>query len=131
MAISKKISETLGRASWIRKMFEEGARLKSDGLGPVYDFSLGNPDLEPPAEFRERLFSVIGDDAPGKHKYMANVGYPETRQAVADSLQREHDLPFTADSVIMTVGAGGGINTVLKAILDDGDEVICLTPYFV
>ena len=131
MAISKKVAGFLGRASFIRKMFEEASRMRADGKGPVYDFSLGNPDLEPPAEFRKRLFSVIGDETPGAHKYMANVGYESTRQAVAASLAREHGLPFTAESVIMTVGAGGALNTVLKAILDDGDEVITPLPFFV
>jgi len=131
MAISRKISDFIGRASFIRKMFEEAARMRADGQGPVYDFSLGNPDLEPPEAFRERLFAVVGDKSPGTHKYMANVGYESTRRAVAAALERELGLPFTADSVIMTVGAGGALNTVLKALLDDGDEVITPLPFFV
>lgn len=132
MPISNKISQYLERGSWIRKLFEEGAQMMQDGSGkPVYDFSIGNPDLEPPIEFKEALKEIAQDDTPGQHKYMANVGYKETREAVAGSLKKDYDIDFKANNVIMTVGAGGALNSILKAILDDGEEVIAPAPYFV
>ena len=132
MPISKKISEYLKQGSWIRKLFEEGAQMLNDGSGlPVYDFSIGNPDLEPPKEFNDTLKRIIDNEQSGSHKYMANTGYAETKAAVADSLKREYGLGFSAQNIIMTVGAGGALNTILKAIIDDGEEVIVPAPYFV
>ena len=131
MAISKRIGEAMTRSSWIRKMFEEGEIMRRDGRGPVFDFSLGNPDLDPPPEFIEALRKLVAHPSAGMHKYMPNVGYASTRQAVAKALSEEFGLPFTAEHVVMTVGAGGGMNVLLKSILDPGDEVIVLVPYFV
>lgn len=132
MPISKRISEYLERGSWIRKLFEEGAMMQQDGSGePVYDFSIGNPDLEPPIEFKNALKEIALDDSPGQHKYMANTGYVETRKAVAESLKEDYGIDFKANNVIMTVGAGGALNSVLKAIIDEGEEVIAPAPYFV
>ena len=132
MPIAKRIEAHLSKGSWIRKLFEEGTRLKDDGTGrPVYDLSIGNPDLEPPAKFRQALLEAVQDESPGRHKYMANVGYPETRAAVAADLERDHEIPFTPGNIIMTVGAGGAVNTALKSILDPGEEVIVVAPFFV
>ncbi|MCL6612790.1 MAG: pyridoxal phosphate-dependent aminotransferase [Peptococcaceae bacterium] len=132
MAISKKIEGFLSAASWIRKMFEEGERLRAIyGADKVFDFTLGNPDVEPPEKFREELKNLAGSPIPGMHRYMSNAGYPETRAAVAEVLAEESGLPFKAGHVVMTVGAGGALNVVLKTLLDEGDEVIVLKPYFV
>ncbi|MFA6034778.1 MAG: pyridoxal phosphate-dependent aminotransferase [Myxococcota bacterium] len=129
MPISAKVADAMMRASWIRKMFEEGERMRLDGGGPVFDFSLGNPTLEPPARFSESLRALV--DAPGTHRYMANVGHQSTREAVARYVAGEFGVPINAGNIVMTVGAGGGLNVILKAILDPGDEVIVLSPYFV
>lgn len=132
MVIAKRIAAYMERGSWIRKLFEEGAQLSMDGSGlPVYDFSIGNPDLEPPKEFKVALKKIAEDTTAGTHKYMSNVGYSETRQAVAESLQRDFDINFTADNIIMTVGAGGALNATLKALIDIDDEVLAIAPYFV
>lgn len=132
MPISKKIAAYLSKGSWIRKLFEEGQAMRRDGTGlPVYDLSLGNPELEPPAEFSSALRRAAADDSPGRHGYMSNAGYDETRAAVAASLAADHDLPFTYHNVLMTVGAGGAVNTALKALLDPGEEVIVVAPFFV
>jgi len=131
MPISTKVAEAMSRASWIRKMFEEGERLRASGQGPIYDFSIGNPDLEPPEVLHERLRELVIHPRPGMHRYMPNVGFPSTRDAVARWLQGEFRLPFTREQVVMVTGAGGGLNVVLKALLDPGDEVILLSPYFV
>jgi aspartate aminotransferase len=132
MPISTKIKEYMERASWIRKMFEQGLELKSKlGADKVFDFSLGNPNLEPPDEVRKAILGVISDERPGKHAYMPNAGLRETRQAVANSLSKDHGMKLTWEQVIMTCGAGGGLNVALKTILDPGDEVLVLSPYFV
>ena len=132
MTIAKRISAYLEKGSWIRKLFEEGHQMKNDGSGePVYDLTIGNPDLEPPAEFKRALATLIEDPTPGRHKYMSNVGFVETRRAVADSLAVEHDLPFEPDHVVMTCGAGGAVNALLKAVLDPGEEVVVIAPFFV
>ncbi len=132
MAVSQKIKNYMERASWIRKMFEQGLELKSKlGADRVFDFSLGNPNLEPPPEVAQALLQVIRSKVPGKHAYMPNAGLKDTRQAVASFLSREHNLEVAWDNVIMTCGAGGGLNVALKTLLDPGDEVIVLAPYFV
>lgn len=132
MAISKKIEKFLSSSSWIRKMFEEGERLrKIYGPDKVYDFTLGNPNVEPPEKFREELKKIASNPIPGMHRYMNNAGYPETRAAVAEVLAEESGLPVGANHVIMTTGAGGALNVVLKTLLDEGEEVIVFKPYFV
>lgn len=131
MAISKKIRTQIGQGSWIRRMFEEGIALKRQyGIDRVFDLSLGNPILEPPSEFRTELMKIAQDETPGTHRYMPNGGFPETRAAVASALARETGMPFTANEVIMTCGAGGAMNVLLKAILDPGDEAVVIAPFF-
>jgi aspartate aminotransferase len=131
MAVAKRIEYSIKNASLIRKMFEEGIKRKAEfGEENVFDFSLGNPNLEPPAGFREVLTGLINDPEPGHHGYMPNAGYDSTRQAVADFLSRNNRAAFSAGDVIMTIGAGGGLNVILKTLLDPGDEVIIPSPYF-
>lgn len=131
MSVSRKIRAALESASWIRRMFEEGAELKAR-LGPekVCDFTLGNPDLEPPPRFKEALRQAAADPRPGLHGYIPNAGLPAAREALAASLQQRYGEPFTAGDLILTCGAAGGLNIALKALLDPGDEVIILAPYF-
>lgn len=132
MAIANKIAGYISRSSWIRKMFEEGERLRREcGADNVYDFTLGNPDVEPPAEFHAALRRLAEAPLPGMHRYMNNAGYPETRTAVAAKLAGDSGLPVTADHIVMTCGAGGALNVALKTILNPGEEVIILAPYFV
>lgn len=131
MSVSRVVREGMEAGSWIRRMFEEGAELKARyGADEVFDLSLGNPLVEPPAQFRDELWRLVSNPAPGMHRYMPNAGYPETRAAVAEQLVRETGVPFTLNDVIMTCGAAGGLNVALKAILNPGDEVIVLAPYF-
>jgi aspartate aminotransferase len=132
MAISKKIEGMITKSSWIRKMFEDGIRLKQQfGAENVFDFSLGNPNVPPPPELKKALLDVAKDERPGVHAYMPNAGYPETRAAVASKLSRDHGVKLAADHVIMTCGAAGALNVILKTLLDPGDEVIIPAPYFV
>lgn len=132
MAISKKMHEFASRSSWIRKMFEEGARLKAEfGADKVFDFSLGNPDLAPPPRFQTALLEVCDDQGPGVHGYMPNGGYPVVRAAVSARIGVEQGVALSADELLMTCGAAGALNVTLKAILDPGDEVLILAPFFV
>ncbi len=132
MPIAQKIESSLANSSWIRKMFEEGEKLrKIYGADKVYDLTLGNPDVEPPEEFNRELQKIAANPIPGMHRYMSNAGYDETRQAIAGVLAEESGRPVTAGHIVMTCGAGGGLNVVLKTLLNPGEEVIVTTPYFV
>lgn len=128
--ISKQVNNDVQNASWIRAMFEEGERLRQiHGEDKVFDFSLGNPDYEPPVAVREEMKRLL--DIPGIHKYTNNAGYPDVRARVAAQLKKETGLPFEAGHIIMTCGAAGGLNVVLKTILNPQEEVILFSPYFV
>jgi aspartate aminotransferase len=132
MAISKKVQTALAGASWIRRMFEEGEELKRlHGEENVYDFSLGNPDIEPPDSLKKALKALADSPVVGMHRYMSNNGYVETRRAIADYIAEESGIAFEAKHIVMTVGAAGGLNIILKALLDEGEEIIVPAPYFV
>ena len=132
MTIAEKIEKTIETSSWIRKMFEAGARLKAaHGADNVFDFSLGNPNLEPPEAFNEALLRAAADKTPGLHGYMPNAGYPHVRAAVAKSVSAIQGKEVTSDDIIMTCGAAGGLNIVCKALLNPGEEVLVPAPYFV
>jgi len=112
-------------------MFGEGTALKKQyGEENVFDLSLGNPEKEPPPEFHRELRKLADSPIPGMHKYMENAGYPETRAAIAAQLSLEADIRFTMNDIIMTCGAAGALNVVLKTILNPDDEVILFAPYF-
>ena len=131
--ISKNIKSILESptAGVIRKMFEEGAVLKEKfGADNVYDFSLGNPDLDPPEEVLEAIKNVSLDTSHMCHGYMPNAGYPEARAAMAEKTALEQGVPVSADSIVMSVGAAGAMNSVIKAIVNPGDEIIVPCPYF-
>lgn len=132
MVISQKISELMKSSSWIRAMFEEGEKLKKQyGPEQVFDFTLGNPITEPPEELKNELIKIVSSDIKGKHRYMTNSGYEEVREEIAGFYKENSDLNFTKNHIIMTVGSAGGLNVVLKSLLDPGDEVIVLSPFFV
>ena len=132
MVISRKLKKQMSEGGWIRKMFEEGIALKKKfGEENVFDFSLGNPIIEPPQQFHRELHKWIDKPVAGMHRYMPNAGYPETRAAVAKYLASQTGLPFSGNDIVMTCGAAGGLNVALKTIVEAGDEVIIFTPYFV
>jgi aspartate aminotransferase len=119
--------------SVIRAMFEEGNRLAAEyGRENVFDFSLGNPNFPSPPAVKSALIDVLESVEPTEiHGYMSNAGFPSTRSAVADFLNGAHGVSFSADNIIMSVGAAGGLNVVLKTLLNPDDEVIAISPYFV
>jgi aspartate aminotransferase len=132
MAIATKIQSSIEGSSWIRKMFEEGGRLREKfGDDNVYDFTLGNPDVEPPEKFYEELRALANSPGRGRHRYMSNAGYEESRASVAAMLSDSSGLQVSSAHIVMTCGASGALNVVLKTILNQAEEVIILTPYFV
>jgi aspartate aminotransferase len=116
---------------WTRKMFEAGIQMKKD-YGPenVYDFSLGNPEIEPPADLTSRLIESLNDPTPGKHRYMPNNGYEDVRSEVAKYLTKRTGVSFTSLHVFMTNGCAGALNVLFKTMLNSGDEVIVPNPFF-
>jgi aspartate aminotransferase len=102
MPVAKKIAEAAQHSSWIRKMFEEGARLAATyGKDKVFDFSIGNPNLEPPEQFRQIMKELVSDPTPGLHGYMPNAGYEFARAAVAAFLSEGQGVPITSEHVVI------------------------------
>jgi len=131
MAIAQNIKNALAGSSMIRKMFEEGMQLKKQhGENKVFDFSLGNPDIEPPPAFHKVFVKLAKEDAKGSHGYMPNAGYALVREALAKKVCKEQNVNIDGSHIVMAVGAAGGLNTVFKTICDPGDEVIVTRPYF-
>ncbi|MFQ6028414.1 MAG: pyridoxal phosphate-dependent aminotransferase [Dehalococcoidia bacterium] len=131
MAIASNVRRAMEEGGWIRRMFEIGIAMKAQyGDDKVFDLSLGNPIVEPPEQFRQELMRLAQDTTTGLHRYMPNAGYPQTRQAVADTLTGETGLTFGVNDIVMSCGAAGAANVVLHATLNPGDEVIILSPYF-
>jgi aspartate aminotransferase len=131
MPISDRVRKSMENGSWIRRMFEEGTILKEKyGAENVYDLTLGNPVMEPPPEFHRELKKLVDNPVPGMHRYMENAGYAETRAAVAEQLSKEAGIKFTEKDIIMTSGAAGALNVVLKTLINRGDEVIVFAPFF-
>jgi len=137
MAIAEHIKQTMNskKSAVIRNMFEEGIRLKKEyGADKIYDFSLGNPDLDPPAAVIEAVKQTALDLSKGRHSYMSNAGYMEVREAMAQKVSADQSLSGTqklsGDHIVMTVGAAGALNAVFKAILNPQDRVLVSVPFF-
>lgn len=132
MIISREMNKLIkDQEGWTRRMFEEGIRIKKMyGLDAVCDFSLGNPDTEPPVALQNALIEMLTKPEIGMHRYMSNNGYEDVREEIADYLRETHGLPFQAGHIFMTVGCAGGLNVILKSMLNRGDEVIVPTPFF-
>ena len=130
--ISEKMIGLVKNSSIIRAMFEEGKRLAGIyGAENVYDFSLGNPSVEPPIEIKEALLEVINEENPNLvHGYMNNSGYEDVREKIAESINSKFETTFHMGNIIMTVGAAGGLNVILKTLLNPGDEIIVFAPFF-
>lgn len=130
--IAKKMVKYVEGSSVTRAMFEEGKKMAAKyGAENVYDFSLGNPSVQPPKAVKDAIVQILEEEDPCfVHGYMNNSGYEEVRQAIADSLQERYGLSCSAQNILMTVGAAGGLNVILKTLLDPEDEVIVFAPYF-
>lgn len=130
--ISEKMKKLAQNNSVIRAMFEEGQQMaKVYGSENVYDFSLGNPSVPAPDSVKQAIEEILADeDSLIVHGYMSNVGYEDVRATIAENLNRRFGTDFTAGNLIMTVGAAGGLNVILKTLLNPGDEVLTFAPYF-
>ena len=131
--ISKKMEAMVANSSAIRAMFEEGNRLAQIyGKENVFDFSLGNPNVPAPTGVKDAIREILDEENPVTlHGYNnTNAGYEDVRAAIAESLNKRFDTAFTAGNITMSVGAAGGLNVVLKALLNPGDEVVVFAPYF-
>ena len=130
--IAKKMKPYLENNSAIRAMFEEGKRMAAEfGADKVYDFSLGNPNVPAPQQLKEAIREILDEEDPVfVHGYMSNAGFEHVRKAIADNLNERFGTAFSNENLIMTVGAGSGLNVCLKTLLDPGDEVIVFAPYF-
>lgn len=130
--ISEKMKSYVENSSAIRAMFEEGKKLADKyGAENVYDFSLGNPNVPAPAEVREAVDEILkNEDSLMVHGYMNNAGYEDVRAAIAESLNKRFGTAFGMRNIMMTVGAAGGLNVLMKTLLNPGDEVVTFAPYF-
>ena len=130
--IANKMVGLVNNNSAIRMMFEEGKRLAAEfGAENVYDFSLGNPNVPAPAGLNAAIKEILDEEqSTFVHGYMNNAGYEDVRETIAVSLNRRFETSFTKDNIIMTVGAAGGLNVILKTLINPGDEVIAFAPYF-
>lgn len=130
--ISQKMIKMTEGGSAIRAMFEEGKRLAEKfGKENVFDFSIGNPNIPAPEMIKNEIVSIAENTDPMElHGYMSNAGYPFVRKAVADDLNARFATNYGEENIIMTVGAAGGLNIVLKTLLNPGDEVLVFSPYF-
>lgn len=130
--ISEKMVGLVKNSSVIRAMFEEGKKMTAiHGAENVYDFSLGNPSVEPPKEVKEALLDVLNKEQQTLvHGYPNNSGFEDVREAIAQSINSKHGTKFNSQNLVMTVGAAGGLNVILKTLLNPGDEVVVFAPFF-
>lgn len=130
--ISTRMMEYVSNGSIIRAMFEEGKKLSSIyGVENVFDFSLGNPNVEPPENIKKAIVEILSEESPNLvHGYMNNSGYEDIRSKIASHLNNKYNLKLASNNLIMTCGAAGGLNILLKTLLNPGDEVITFSPFF-
>jgi len=130
--ISSKTKDLISNSSSIRAMFEEGKRLAQiHGEENVFDFSLGNPNVEPPEVIKKTIIEILSEESPNLvHGYMNNSGYEDVRESIADFTNQKYNLNLSKDNIVMTCGAAGGLNIILKTLLNPGDEVIVFAPFF-
>ena len=130
--ISEKMKAYVAGSSAIRAMFEEGKKMAEKyGAENVYDFSLGNPSIPAPERVKEAIIEVLNEEnSLVVHGYMNNSGYEDVRETIAQSINKKQGTNFSMKNIIMTVGAAGGLNVILKTFLNPGDEVIVFVPYF-
>lgn len=130
--ISEKMMDLVKNSSAIRAMFEEGKKMAAIyGAENVYDFSLGNPNVAAPEAVKNAVTEILSQEDPVElHGYMNNAGYEDVREAIAGHLNKLHGTNFHMENIVMTVGAAGGLNVVLKALLNPGEEVVVFAPYF-
>lgn len=130
--ISNSMSNLIKNSSTIRAMFEEGQKLANIyGAENVFDYSIGNPNVEPPEKIKEIIFDILNEEKPNNiHGYMNNSGYEDVRETIALHLNKKHNMNLSNKNVLMTCGAAGGLNVIFKTLLNPEDEVIVFAPFF-
>lgn len=130
--ISNSMSNLIKNSSTIRAMFEEGQKLANIyGAENVFDYSIGNPNVEPPEKIKEIIFDILNEEKPNNiHGYMNNSGYEDVRETIALYLNKKHNMNLSNKNVLMTCGAAGGLNVIFKTLLNPEDEVIVFAPFF-
>ena len=130
--ISNKMEKLVKNSSVIRAMFEEGKKLSAKyGEENVLDYSLGNPNVEPPKEIKQAIIDIINEEPQNLvHGYMSNSGYEDVRENIAEFINKKNNVNLTKDNIVMTCGAAGGLNIILKTLLNPEDEVIVIAPFF-
>ena len=130
--ISNKMEKLVKNSSVIRAMFEEGKKLSAKyGEENVFDYSLGNPNVEPPKEIKQAIIDIINEEPQNLvHGYMSNSGYEDVRENIAEFINKKNNVNLTKDNIVMTCGAAGGLNIILKTLLNPEDEVIVIAPFF-
>lgn len=130
--ITENMRGLIKNGATIRAMFEEGKELaRKYGKENVYDFSLGNPNVETPEEIKKLICEIVSEeDSLNLHGYMSNSGYEDVRKTIANSINKKYELNIDEQSIVMTCGAAGGLNIIFKSILEEGDEVIVFAPFF-
>ena len=130
--ISNKMKTMVSNSSVIRAMFEEGKRLSEIyGEENVFDYSIGNPNIEAPSEIKDIIIKILNEENTNKlHGYMNNSGYEDVREGIAENINVKYNTKLNYENIVMTCGAAGGLNIILKSILNPGDEVIIFAPFF-
>ena len=130
--ISNKMKTMVSNSSVIRAMFEEGKRLSEIyGEENVFDYSIGNPNIEAPSEIKDIIIKILNEENPNKlHGYMNNSGYEDVREGIAENINVKYNTKLNYENIVMTCGAAGGLNIILKSILNPGDEVIIFAPFY-
>lgn len=130
--ISNRLKGLISNSTTIRAMFEEGKRLAEiHGEENVFDFSIGNPNVEPPETVKDAIVDILNEESPNFiHGYMNNCGYEDVRDTLSNFLNEKYNLSLTRKNIVMTCGAAGGLNIIFQSILNPGDEVITFSPYF-
>ena len=132
MTLARSMKSLMEGNSVIRKMFELGQEMAEKyGKEQVYDFSLGNPVASVPYEVKNAIISLLENQDPHEiHGYMKNAGFPDVRKQVAEHLEKRFGLAYSAENILMCNGAAGGLNILMRCLLDEEDEVLCFAPYF-
>ncbi len=130
--IAKRLRESLDSSICIRDIFEEGKKLASVyGSENIFNFSIGNPSVDPPAIVNESMKRILDTEDPlTLHGYSANVGYPEVRAHIAEYLNQTYDCDYDENGIVMTAGAAAALTILCNTLLDRGDEVVTFAPYF-
>ncbi len=130
--MNKRMYELGSKRSVIREIFEFGKQRAAEvGADKVFDFSLGNPSVAPPAVVEETLETLLKtENATALHGYTSAQGDLETRRAIASFIASKHGVKADPDLIYMTCGAAASLTITLSAICNKGDEVITFAPFF-